>query len=47
MSKIFGLMKEIREEWLQARRQFDIYMSLQRYIARNRKEQETRKVMYD
>jgi hypothetical protein len=40
-------MREIKEEWLQARRHFDIYMSLQRYIARNRKEQETRKVMYD
>jgi hypothetical protein len=47
MSKIIGLIKEIREEWMQARRQFDIYMSLQRYIARNRKVQETRKVMYE
>jgi hypothetical protein len=39
-------MKEIRAEWAIARRHFDIYMSLQRYIARNRK-QETRKVIYD
>jgi hypothetical protein len=47
MSKIIYFFKEVREEWLQARRQLDIYLSLQRYISRSKKQTATGKVMYE
>jgi hypothetical protein len=44
MERIQYFVKEVRESWAEARRQIEIYLFLQRYIARNKKRNETGKV---
>lgn len=47
MNNIYTFFREIKEAIHEVRRQLDIHMSLQRYIARSRKQVETRKVIYE
>jgi hypothetical protein len=47
MEKIQYFVREVRESWTEAKRQIEIYLFLQRYFARNKKQAEMRKVMYE